>query len=201
MKVSRTRVLGLMGIAGAPWMLIDFMENGLYDHFKNTSVSGLRSFIFITGWICCVWGLYRLKAAGTSGWGRAILLTQIVLLLLANGWNIYVIVNPQGNIWLFNKLTFFWMASAYFMILTGIVILTAKKWQGFKRYLPLMAGLWLPFVFFVVARIFGLTLTTLVISGIYSTVVFTLLGFSIIASTYEPLLNKRTKITTRSPRP
>jgi hypothetical protein len=193
MKVSRTRILGMIGIAGAPWMLIDFMDNGLYNHFEDTPASGVRGFLFITGWTCSIWGLYRLQAAGTKDWGRAILLIQIVLLLLANGWNLYVIVRPQGNDWIFKKLSYFWMASAFFMLVTGVAVIAAKKWQGFKRYLPLLAGLWIPIIFFVVSRIFGLTLTTLIISGVYATVVFTLLGFSVITSTYEPLLKQRTK--------
>jgi hypothetical protein len=90
------------------------------------------------------------------------------------------------------------MASAFFMLVTGVVVIAAKKWQGFKRYLPLLAGLWIPIVFFVVSRIFGLTLTTLIISGVYATVVFTLLGFSVITSTYEPLLKQRTKSRNRN---
>jgi hypothetical protein len=57
----------------------------------------------------------------------------------------------------------------------------------------LLAGLWIPIVFFVVSRIFGLTLTTLIISGVYATIVFTLLGLSVIASTYEPLLKQQPK--------
>jgi hypothetical protein len=198
MKVSRTRILGMIGIAGAPWMLIDFMENGLYDHFKDTPASGVRGFLFITGWTCSVWGLYRLQAAGTKSWGKTILLIQVVLLLLANCWNLYVIIRPQGYDRIFIKLSYFWMASAFFMLITGVVVIAAKRWQGFKRYLPLLAGLWIPIVFFVVSRIFGLTLTTLIISGVYATLVFTLLGFSVITSTYEPLLKQRAKSRNRN---
>jgi hypothetical protein len=139
-----------------------------------------------------------LQAAGTKSWGKTILLIQIVLLLLANCWNIYVIVRPQGNHWFFKKLSYFWMASAFFMLVTGVVVIAAKKWLGLKRYLPLLAGLWIPIVFFVVSRIFGLTLTTLIISGVYATIVFTLLGFSVIASTYEPLLKQQPRTRIRN---
>jgi hypothetical protein len=89
------------------------------------------------------------------------------------------------------------MASAFFMLVTGVVVIAAKKWLGLKRYLPLLAGLWIPIVFFVVSRIFGLTLTTLIISGVYATIVFTLLGLSVIASTYEPMFRQRTRIQNR----
>jgi len=57
-----------MGITGAPWMFIDFINNGLYDRFIGTSASGIRNSIFMFGWTCSVFGLYKLRAMGNKRW-------------------------------------------------------------------------------------------------------------------------------------
>jgi hypothetical protein len=53
-------------------MLVDFIENGLYDRFKNTATSGVHNLLFITGCMCSVLGLYYLKAAGTNRAGKIV---------------------------------------------------------------------------------------------------------------------------------
>jgi hypothetical protein len=88
MKLSGTRILGVIGIIGAPWMFIDFVNNGLYEHFMLTPISGMRNFIFMAGWICSVIGLYKLGAEGNKRWARIILIVQLVLLSLAALWSI-----------------------------------------------------------------------------------------------------------------
>ncbi len=52
-------------------------------------LAGLMSTPYVLGWIGCIWALYRMNAAGASGLGRGILSLMLVLLSMANGWNIY----------------------------------------------------------------------------------------------------------------
>jgi hypothetical protein len=192
MKRISNSTLGIIGVIGSPWMLIDFMENGIYDRFASTSKSGLHGFLFITGWMCSVLGLFKLKAAGANSWGRTLLLVQLLFLVLANCWNVYEIIYPEGKVRLFIVLSHFWTVSAYFMLVTGTAIILAKKLQGWKRFIPLLAGLWFPIAFHLLPGIFGLTLITLVLSGVYSTIVFMLLGFSVSTTSHDPLLKRRT---------
>jgi hypothetical protein len=57
------------------------------------------------------------------------------------------------------------------MLAIGIKALTAKKLQGWKRYVPLFVGLWFPATV-VPAMAFGFTH----LAGPYSAIAFTLLG-------------------------
>src|ERR1700749_2436330 len=142
MKFFSTRILGIIGIIGSPWIFIDFMNNGLYDRFMLTSMSGLRNFIFITGWTCSIIGLYKLQAIGNKPWQKIIMIIQIILLCLANCWNIIEIFAPRSSSKLFDALGFAWPISGLWMLITAIVILFAKQLKGWKVYMPLLASFW-----------------------------------------------------------
>jgi len=190
MKLLNTRVLGIIGIIGAPWIFIDFINNGLYDHFIATSVSGVRNFVFMTGWLCSVMGLYQLNAMGTKRWQKVVMLVQILLLLLGDCWNIFEMFAPDSPSPIYYALNFLWPIAGLFMVVTGIVILLAKKLRGWKRYIPLLAGLWFPEMLLVYYA-FQNSMFALVISGIYSTIVFSLLGFVLAAGDYSPVHKNR----------
>ena len=64
------------------------------------------------------------------------------------------------------------------MVLTGVVILLAKKLKGWKRFTPLLAGLWFPQTILIYVFTQN-SILLLMLSGIYSTITFSLLGFSV----------------------
>src|SRR4051794_10004298 len=185
MRLLHTKTFGVIGIIGAPWLFIDFINNGLYDRFVLTSDSGIRNFIFITGWTCSVLGLYQLKAMGNKRWQKIIMIVQIVLLFLANCWNIWEIIAPDSPSYIYFLLNFTWPLAGCFMVVTGIVILKAKKLKGWKRYMPLLAGCWFPqsvLIYYIAPN----SLTSLLLSGLYSAIVFSLLGLSLVIDNYQP---------------
>jgi hypothetical protein len=51
-------------------MLIDFMENGLYNHFEDTPASGLRGFLFITGLDVQCLGVVPIAGSGHQKLGK-----------------------------------------------------------------------------------------------------------------------------------
>jgi hypothetical protein len=179
MKLFTPKVLGIIGIIGAPWIFIDFIDNGLYDRFSTTTVSGVRNFVFMTGWICSVIGLYQLKAMGTKRWQKIVMIFQLVMLGLADAWCIWEILTPGSPSKLSDLLNLAWPIGGCFMLFTGIVIARANKLKGWKRYTPLLAGLWFPQTV-VMAACNWISLPVLIASGIYSAVAFSLLGISLI---------------------
>ena len=189
MKLSNTRILGIIGIIGAPWMFIDFVNNGLYEHFVVTSTSGIRNLLFMTGWICSVLGLYKLGAIGNKRWKKNILIIQLILLCLADIWCIMEMINPNSSSLIVFALNFSWPIGGCFMMVTGIVILMAKKLKGWKRFMPLLAGLWFPQTLVVYIFLRDST-TLLLLSGVYSTIVFSLLGFGIATENEQPSIRK-----------
>lgn len=188
MRYLNLKVLGIIAIIGAPWELIDFIENGLYDRFELTSASGIRNIIFMTGWICSVLGLYKLHQPMSRG-QKIVFWIQIILLTLANVWNLIEVFDPRTNSIIFSVLTIAWPLAGIFMIVTAIVIIMAKRLKGWKKYIPLFASFWFPQTMFL-----GLTkqlsYTYLVLSGVYAAISFALLGFSLIISTNEVRENR-----------
>ena len=189
MKLLNTRVLGIIGILGAPWVFIDFINNGLYNHFVATFASGFRHFMFITGWLCSVAGLYRLKAMGTKRWQKAVMITQMIFLLLTDCLSIFEMLTSNSPSTIFYTLEFLWPLAGFFMLITGIVILLAKRLRGWKLYVPLIAGFW--FTENVTVYYFTRnSWVSLVTSGIYSTIAFSLLGLSLVVYDYESVKRK-----------
>ncbi|MGZ3853389.1 MAG: hypothetical protein ACXVBX_11405 [Flavisolibacter sp.] len=183
MRLPPLKVLGIIGVVGAPWVLIDFINNGLYDRFVLTSASGIRSFFFMTGWICCVLGLYKLHEPMSNA-RRFPFWVLLFFLLLADIWNVMEVIDPHSQSGLFFLLNFSWPLGGLFMIVTSIVIIRAKRLKGWKKYMPLLASLWFPQTMFMAwAGVDGFQ--ALIISGLYAAISFGLLGFSLIAASNE----------------
>src|SRR5215208_622924 len=69
------RVLGIVAMLCAPRLLIGGLlvqggEDGLI-----TSITGM---VFMAGWICANTAMRRMQVTGTSKWGRAVLLIQLI---------------------------------------------------------------------------------------------------------------------------
>jgi hypothetical protein len=136
------KVLGLIAMLASPFLWI---ERYFYEHaLDNTSLTGACDLIYMIGWSCSIVGLIKLMAAGDNRWGKTILLIQLGCLCIANIWNIWVIIDPLNQSTIFNILDKFWPISNCFMLITGIAVIVSKKISGFFRFVPLIAGLWLP---------------------------------------------------------
>src|SRR5690348_399251 len=127
MKFLNHRLLGIIGIIGAPWVFIDYINNGLYEHFIATSVSGFRDFFFVTGWLCSLLGLYKLEAMGDKRWQRIIIILQILFVFLVDVWCFIEMVAPSTPSIVSFAFAFLWPLAGFFMLITGIVILLAKR--------------------------------------------------------------------------
>ena len=88
MRFLSARTLGIIGIIGAPWLFIDFINNGLYDRFVLTSESGIRNFLFITVGPAAYSPLPN-KSNGHKTMAKNSDDYQLVLLCLSNCWNIW----------------------------------------------------------------------------------------------------------------
>lgn len=192
MNYRLIRILGIIGIIGAPWVLIDFINNGLYERFKMSSWSGVRGLLFITGWTCSIIGLYLMGAMGTKRWQKWVMCVQLFFLLLANCWNVVEIFNPNAPV-LRGILNASWPLAGLFMLVTGMVLLRAHQLTGWKRYMPLLAGLWFPQTI-VLAQTNTLSVTALVLSGMYATIVFILLALCLVINTSPQIPKRRVKV-------
>lgn len=175
--MNQNRLLGIIAMLAAPFLFVDFLVHGMGGQFESTSFSGIFSLIYMTGWVCSIIGLLRLKATGETKFGRVILWIQLLLLFLANIWNAWVILQPGANDVLFRVLDMFWPVSNAFMMVIAITAIRAKKIKGWRRFVPLFVALWLPVGLLVTGLFFGRASTGIVIAGTYSAIAWMLLGY------------------------
>ena len=192
----RTRTLGIIGILCSPFLALQLNMFGLYDKAEATSLGGVFSLIYMVGWFCSILGLYRLNAAGTKK-GRTILQIQMVLLTIGNLWNIYSIIDPKCDTLFFHIVDLIgWPFDNFFMLVTGIAIASAKRLQGWMRYVPLFVGFWFPITIPLMFFVLGSSSTELFIISSYSIIGWSLLGLTVYLSA-----GKEERITSFSVRP
>ena len=182
------RTLGLLAIIGAPFLCIDFLIHGMNAseaQYEHTSLSGFFSVIYITAWMCSIIVMQRMKLTGETMFGKFILVFQLITLTLANVWNIYEIIAPGSSGILYNLLDMFWPVSNLVLLITGVTILKAGRLQGWKRFVPLLAGIWLPLSVLLMILI-GQNSISMVLSGFYSALMWMTLGYVVFTnSKYE----------------
>lgn len=175
-----TRTLGLFGILGSPFMVFLLYVDGFFDTYKASALGGVFSFIYMTGWLCSVIGLYRLRATGEKATGKIILYIQILFLLIGEVWNVYSIIQPGAQTKLYWTLDMFWPLSNIFMFVTGLAVVFAKQFWGWKRFVTLIVGLWFPVTVLIVPGVFGTASPIVfIVSSLYSFVCWSLLGLAV----------------------
>ncbi|HET7898684.1 MAG TPA: hypothetical protein VFL47_13465, partial [Flavisolibacter sp.] len=71
------RTLGTCGLIGAPFLLIDTVNNG-FDPYQTTTISGFFSLLYITGWMCSMVALQRLGVFDRSKFSRLLFVVQML---------------------------------------------------------------------------------------------------------------------------
>ena len=167
------RALGTIAMICAPALLIEQLLRGEQE---NALITGLASMVFMAGWICSNIGMWRMRATGTSKWGRAVLLIQLVGLVLAFLFGFFEATGLLDRESLFFNVTdAAWPLSMLWMIVVGISVIVAKRLSGWQRFVPLLCPFWLP-----IAIAFG-DAGGIVGFG-YAAVLWALLGYVIVRS-------------------
>ena len=171
------KLIGLIAMLSSPFLAVDLLIHGSFDKYNPTSLGGLFSFIYMTGWFLCVLILYGMHATSPKG-VRTVFIIQIIFLCVAEVWNVYATIEPKASSIVFRITDVFWPISNAFMLVTGLTIVFAKKIIGWQRYIPLVVGLWLP-IGVISLIVFGKSpVTTGIVCG-YSVVAWSLLGLSV----------------------
>ena len=135
------RVLGTIAMICAPALLI---EELLRQGQESALITGIASMVFMAGWICSNTGMRRMRAAGTSKWGRAVLLIQLVGLVLAFMFGLFEATGLLGRESIvFNSTDAAWPLSMIWMLVVGITVIRANRLSGWQRFVPLLCPFWL----------------------------------------------------------
>src|SRR5690349_16049299 len=89
------KILAIVALLGAPFLCIDFLDN--QANTSDSWTTGLYGFIYMGGWMASVVGLFRVNAAGTHTAGRIILLIQLLLLVVAQVFNLDILLHGANN--------------------------------------------------------------------------------------------------------
>jgi hypothetical protein len=136
------RMLGTIAMICAPALLVEALITGGEE---KSLVIGLASMVFMAGWICSNTVMRRTRAAGTGRWGRAVLLVQLVGLVLAFLFGLFEATGLLGRDNLaFNVVDAAWPLSMLWMLVVGITVVIAGRMSGWRRFVPLLCGLWFP---------------------------------------------------------
>jgi hypothetical protein len=178
--ITGNKMLGTITMLAAPFLFFQ-MYTGQKAGVYNTSLGGLFDLFYMAGWLCSIYGLYRLQALGTKRDGMVLFAVQVTLLCVANVWNVWVIIDPANESTLFYVLDMFWPLSNVCMLVLGIVAAMKGVLKGWTRYAPLLCGLWLPVVM-LANTIAGQTPVTFALAASYSTIAWAVLGLAIYKS-------------------
>lgn len=174
------KLLGTVAMMASPFLFLQMLSGDESNQY-NTPWGGLFDLLYMIGWMCSMAGLQRLQATGSKKTGNILFQVQLAFLVLANFWNIWTIFDPTNGSTLFFVLDLFWPLSNLCLLVTGIVTAVTGKLSGWKRYVVLVAGLWLPIMISSMV-IFGRNSTSLLIGGAYSTIAWFVMGWMIFTS-------------------
>jgi hypothetical protein len=138
------KILGVLGLIGAPFLLLGSRLAQWFPALEGAWFYGVWGFIYISAWMCSIQGLRLLEATGKSLFGKLILHIITTTLILANVSNVYAFLFPNDQSGFFFFLDAFWPISNLVMLVVGITVVAAKGLPGWRRYVPLLVGLWFP---------------------------------------------------------
>ena len=143
------RIFGLLGIIGAPMLLLQFLlgTRGMNaEGGERNALIALLGALYIGGWICGAIGMFRARAYGKSKSSKIVFVLQMILLSFALTFSVletFGVTYENGGV-LFAVFDAGYPLSHLFMIVVGLFTIRAGKWRGFSKYAPLLVGIALP---------------------------------------------------------
>jgi hypothetical protein len=137
------RVLGLIGMIASPFLFLSFAANG-FSNGDSNKLGAVLGLVFAIGWFCNILGLQMLGAAGRRLPARILLGVALVGVSLAMAFQVFEFFTPGSTSLLYTITDIAWPLSMLLLLITGIVMIFARVFEGWLRFTPLIAALWLP---------------------------------------------------------
>ena len=182
------QLLGILALIGSPWLFIGTYLEQKMPHLSDSWFTGVWGILFISGWICAAIALKRLKSTGSSSFGKVILLVLLLSLSVANVSNAIQIIVERDKPPYFIFFDLFWPLSNVIMLIVGITIIAVKGLPGWKRYIPLVTGIWFPLA--MLSTLIDNKFLSFFFGGIYSALAWALLALVILTTKKEHVIPK-----------
>lgn len=177
--VSLVRRCGVAVAVGAAAWAVASLAAGPIEEGANSRLELAGSFAFQVGVLGLVAALWTTDGTGRGRWGGAVLAIQTVLVLLAVGWTVPHVFEPDmASEGIMAALDAAWPLSMLWLLVQGATVARARRWSGALRWLPLAGGLWFP------AAIAGLAAGEwpgLVVSNVWLVATYVPLGLLLVA--------------------
>lgn len=177
--VSLVRRCGVAVAVGAAAWAVASLAAGPIEEGANSRLELAGSFAFQVGVLGLVAALWTTDGTGPGRWGGAVLAIQTVLVLLAVGWTVPHVFEPDmASEGIMAALDAAWPLSMLWLLVQGATVARARRWSGALRWLPLAGGLWFP------AAIAGLAAGEwpgLVVSNVWLVATYVPLGLLLVA--------------------
>lgn len=175
--MNTQRILGLVGMLTSPFFLVYVLTSDPQESY--TLLGALFGLVFQLGCLSSVSGLFAVRATGNGIGGRTVLVVQMILHTLAALFQILEYRQIGVDNILFTITDIAWPLGFLFMLVTGGAVIRARRWLGWRRFLPILCAVPLPVAMFsrplggeqLVGMIFGIGLFA--IYGLLGLAVFT----------------------------
>ena len=174
--IAPPRILGVLGMVTSPFLFLSFAANGFQNGDSNQLGAAL-GLVFSVGWFSNALGLYILGAAGRRLPARILMGVEVFGTILASIFQVYEFVAPGSTSVLYTITDIAWPLSMLTLLIIGIVAIFARQFEGWLRFTPLIAALWLPFGIFEMA-VLGETVGQ-VVGGLHTAIGWFLIGYAI----------------------
>jgi hypothetical protein len=170
------RALGLIGMITSPFLFLSFAVNGFSEGDSN-QLGAMLGLVFTIGWFCNILGLQALGAVGRRLPARILVGIELVGVTLAAVFQVYEFAAPGSTSILYTITDIAWPLSMLLLLITGIVTIFARVFEGWLRFTPLIAALWLPLAM-IEMPLFGPTLGQ-AIAGFHTVLGWALIGYAV----------------------
>jgi hypothetical protein len=190
----QNKLQAAISFIGAPCLAIDFYRHANSEGQWSPSVlTNILDILYMAGWICTMFSFIRMQVNGTKKAARILLYIQVSFLFLAGSSDMVSIskIPIPGNLFFYWDL--FWPLSNCMMLVTGISIAIAGRLHEWRRWIPLMAGLWLPFM--MIIKFYLSSEYIAYVGGTYSLLMWTLMAYIAYSHTQQEIAHKTGKIS------
>lgn len=183
-----SRLLGTVCIVGTLALMVEgFRRTGSGPGSIDT-LSSLAYVVWSIGGICAIIGLIKLHALGSNTVMRALAFLPIigfVVFILMDGLKVSGML-AQGQVYN-SAIGIGWIILLAGMLIVGILVIAAKNWRGWQRFVPLLAAVLMP-----TGLGFGSAIGSLLVGALIAHMGWLLLGFIIAtrdSTSMEPQLS------------
>lgn len=173
------RFLGVACMFGAPFLALSLWFQPASNGAGISSwVSDGFGILYLLGWMCGVLGLREIGAMGNSRPKRVLYGVQLTTLALAVLSNFVEDIAPQSSF--YKALDLSWPLSQLIFLVIALGVARYGKLAGWKRFAPLLCGLWFPSAMMWMA--FLDKEASLIPAMIHATLAWFLLGWIVFSS-------------------